>query len=721
MSSFSSPTDEFGTNKIEVGFRKMSDIADEFDDYYLVKEGISTITRKIAVTQDKPLYLRAGVNYKFIGSNSTWLYTGGPDCMFRSCPLKEGVITGFSDNTTNTLVTTNADHNLQVGDLVRIIDSRVYDYNGIFEVLTTPISTTFTIDVEFSTVDGQCRFSQTQLNVTVMADSTNSTQKILTITLVNPGTDYVDGETVTIGGTSGTSATATIEADDDIADGDVGDITKITLLTEGDGYTNGDTVSLTGASGSDATATITAELPLITLTIADHVFTDNISINIEDSTNGLDGTYVISNVTDDTVDIPGTFTVTGTALADVGLNLVTIQDEIFQASPPPVSRDLIDFESMKGRGLVSLSFVNTSMRGFVLGEARGFTIVEFTDSSKLLSCGGMVSIDNIGVIMRNIQASNPVPSTVAQQFLPCIRFAPGQGRGPGSPNIEIFDSFVDFSLYNTFIEIPSLANENALYTIRGLPDPSPGTIFAEGYRAKSTGSITDSGSSTIVIPVSDTIRYRIGDSITIDESDDHNYDGVQGFITAISLDTSITVDITYVAASDDDDVIFLDTTLVSKDGADPQVTVIHTGGLPDSTVTANSWLNTQITTNISQDIIVDIGGTWDESNLERMLHTEASGVLKYVGLETRKLAVQYGATATAPASQVYTIHLLLNGNDVSDTPPTIAPATASSPVSVSSSQIIEIEPGQELKLGIKNVGGSSNPTITEASMLVALV
>ena len=211
-SSFGSGVDEFGTGNIKVPFRKMSDIADDKGDYFLMKENVQTIVRLTEIFQDKPLFLRADQNYQFEGTTPFWFYTGTTGPVIGSFPLKSGDITGFSDGTTNTIVTTSSDHDLKIGDVVRIIDSRIEDYQGLFTIVTVPSTTTFTIDVTFNTADGQSRFIQRQINFTAMAESSDS-ETITSISLVLGGSDYVDSETLTITGQSSAAVNGTATVD----------------------------------------------------------------------------------------------------------------------------------------------------------------------------------------------------------------------------------------------------------------------------------------------------------------------------------------------------------------------------------------------------------------------------------------------------------------------------------------------------------------------------
>ena len=189
-STFSSPTDEFGSGTLKATLRQITDIADDKGSYYLMKSNINTINRVIRVFQDKPLVLRGSTNYRLTGNNVVWSFTGN-EVMLRTFPLKMADILNFADNTTNTLVTTESDHNLEVDDVTRIMDSRVGEYNGLQTVVAVPSSTTFEIDVPFNGVDGQSRTRQSRIFITSMAKSATS-EEIETISLTDGGTNYTD-------------------------------------------------------------------------------------------------------------------------------------------------------------------------------------------------------------------------------------------------------------------------------------------------------------------------------------------------------------------------------------------------------------------------------------------------------------------------------------------------------------------------------------------------
>ncbi len=187
-STYSSPGDEFGSGEIIQGFRNILDIATDQGDYYLLKSGPFTRIQKFKnIFMNKPMIIPAGRTVTHMSEGGNWLYTNFTNPappMFSTFGLKEGTITGFTDNTTTTTVASLA-HNLNEGDTVTVIGSRVADYDGNFEI-SNVLTDSFDIPVSFVSADGQCRFTQLKLRISAMADGGDGT---VDLTMVNHGLD----------------------------------------------------------------------------------------------------------------------------------------------------------------------------------------------------------------------------------------------------------------------------------------------------------------------------------------------------------------------------------------------------------------------------------------------------------------------------------------------------------------------------------------------------
>ena len=186
---YSSISDEFGTGGSVVSLRNIDDISINKGTYHLLKPEIQVIKRQSSITTSMPIVIPAGTLFiKFSGESGRWSYNG-TEPMFRSYPLKTGNISNFSLSGSNTTVN-SVSHGLNANDTIKIQDSRAYQYNGEFIVSGTNLTTdSFEILTTFATADGPCRWTQTKIHITVMADSTTSPGIKTTLTSNNHGLD----------------------------------------------------------------------------------------------------------------------------------------------------------------------------------------------------------------------------------------------------------------------------------------------------------------------------------------------------------------------------------------------------------------------------------------------------------------------------------------------------------------------------------------------------
>jgi hypothetical protein len=110
---------------------------------------------------------------------------------------------------------------------------------------------------------------ETQFNITSFSVGTSAN---------DGGTNYVDGETVTISGATGTGATGTATVTD-------GAIDSITIVSHGSGYVNGESVTINGGTGSDATGTITTSSNVIKVHHENHgMYAEDSNVEISGAT-----------------------------------------------------------------------------------------------------------------------------------------------------------------------------------------------------------------------------------------------------------------------------------------------------------------------------------------------------------------------------------------------------------------------------------------------------
>lgn len=714
---FGTPADEFGSDETIRGFRQLSDIADDKGSYWLMKEGIRSVIRRVQINQDKPLVFRAGDNIKFFGDNSGWRFVGssGED-MFKTFPLKEGIISGFTDNTTNTLVTTTIDHNLNVDDTTRIQDSRVGEYNGLFTIVATPSPTTFEIDVPFNGVDGQCKFFQHNLFISGTAKSIFSEEITGDPTIVSGGTGYIDAETVTITGqTSGaTNATAIVTVVDGI-------ITAITLVLAGSDYTDGEIVTLTGITSlsNDATATIVVGPELTTLTMINHGLDDNISIFANFGPPPPFNDTVISNVTTDTVDIEKTFVSSQTGLADVGVKALFYQNETI-AVFPPIQKIVqiwnIDGSDLPGPGGVEA--ITTSLLDFQGCNVRGLEGgINIINNSRMINCSGFKFTDSDFVNVVDTLFDAIFPPVRTEDYESCIRVLPSISGQQGLLNFNR-NSLAAFSEFQSILSLPEQVNTNDFFTVHNNATPSPGELFSLGFVAVSENSaIVDAGGGTITIPVDQTVRYREGDEIEILESTSYNGEIGTIQVGGIVIDTSITVDIAFVAG--DTEITLRDNTLISKDETDPQVSAILNQGLKDSSVIAevfypfdDSGFNVAIS---AQDTLAPITTPTYTTQLTERMTTTSAGLVTYIGEKDVRVLVNYWAINSDKKNGV---GILKNGVDTGGNHPELDDSSANFKAS---NEIVELTKGDTLQLGGLNIESSDDITTHQGTMTISLI
>lgn len=696
MTRFSSDVDEFGTNNRKISLRDITDIAEDKGSYYLLKEGINQVTRDGPITQDKPLILRASQNVVFDGCPDSWTFTGSNQSMFSNYPLKTGDIVNFSDNTTSTLVNTSAAHNLNVNDIVTIIDSRVGEYNGPHIVVSIPTTTSFEIAVTFNGADGQCRFTQSSLDVSTLATSAD-THYIQTTTLTDGGSDYEQGETVTIKGQSSSQETATAVVNTITS---IGTIRSITITDEGSGYTNGETCILTGQTSGAATAFITITTGnLTTLTLNNHGLDDDIAINLGGTLNA-DGTYVVKNSTTNTIDIDLLYDSSNTSgTIDVGHGSVEFRNERLQNGSYPTWNKFIDLEPAGTAISGALLMNSTPIIGFEL-ETRNQTAVKFSPDCSFVNCGGYLSVNDVLITIDGIGVFNTISPFDTKGYAPAFRVSNGSFTQLKFESIGFL-----LSQYESGIEVPPTISDFASIQISDNGDIGSADFYSKGYTAVSTGAIASAASgANITIPVDSTIRFREGDTIEI--LDSTSYTGSTGTIVSsgITKDTSIQVDIAYVAA--DFGIILVDTSLASLQQDDTRFVVSGNDSVPNSTTTINTYLDQASAQEVSGFSVIGtplpIDGTWAEDLLERFTLDTTDGKVTYEGIEDIKVKVDFGADIQAIGSVEMSLHILKNGTDVTVSPPMIDEPFSFALAELTGFQAVSLSHGDTLQLGAAN-------------------
>ena len=188
------------------------------------------------------------------------------------------------------------------------------------------------------------------------------------------------------------------------------------------------------------------------------------------------------------------------------------------------------------------------------------------------------------------------------------------------------------------------------------------------------------------------------------------------------FNTSINVYIAFVAG--DEEVTFIDTTLVSLDQTDPKVKGFLNSGIQDSSITINATLPNDA--NISVPIVtvnvpVAIGGTWTSTEAERFDFNTAGGIATYTGLEKQSVVVNFDVGVTGAAANEFASHVLLNGVDATDDPPIIDIIVGNARAIATGTQIFRIDTGDTLQLAISNTINTQNPSVHQARMVISHV
>ena len=400
-----------------------------------------------------------------------------------------------------------------------------------------------------------------------------------------------------------------------------------------------------------------------TLLISNHPFVDGDYINVRDATNITENSYLVSNVVENvSVDIefvyPGVSTTANVDTAHNGISL--FRERLVSTGTDGILFDLTGHIPSRSFAFLQGTFAI----GFELGETRNHTFAAIRFNSVLVGSYGWKSLNDnsMSVVASGLTRFDTPTKTSHYQSIVEIGNNNNVTLSSTTATLDLAENFSGFN-------VPDIVSEgsNGLFT-GTLTDPDPGTYFKNGYYAQAIGNIS-SGTSGIVIPITDTSRFREGDSISVITST--SYADETGIIVSggIITDTSIEVDIAFVAA--DANVLILNTSMVSLTQRDPKIIATSNPGLPNSmTVGELNFYNATgiAVTIVSTGVAVPINGTlWLASNLERISvssPTAGNGKMTIENLEDDEYNVTYGATISkSGTANIIGIVLIKNGTD----------------------------------------------------------
>lgn len=270
-----------------------------------------------------------------------------------------------------------------------------------------------------------------------------------------------------------------------------------------------------------------------TLTMTAHPYVDNDWLNVTDATNGVTGSFQVSNKTANTVDIIHVFTVTSTANTNVGYGSM-----VFDA-PHFVNAGTGKLWNLQGKPDAT-SFINLSriqIINFELGTTRDSS-VGYANGGLMLECFGHKSLGDSLIGLSEIGYVRIAPAFLSKSYLSLVE---SDGALTGG-SVALHIGRPTFFLNQSFINFPTTANPNSNgVTIIGvLSDPSPGVYYKDAERIRGTTFPTGSVGVDMVIPVDDTSRFRVSDTVDLGESSNANTTGA--IIQTIVKNTSVTVD-----------------------------------------------------------------------------------------------------------------------------------------------------------------------------------
>ena len=545
----SSPSDELGSGNTITIARKIEDIAvnDATNNRWILNRSTGYIDRRAQIAITQPILITAGDSIRLrngVNFNNLFVYVNvGLGPMFIILPMKRGNISVFSDSGGLVQVTSNS-HGLNTGDVIKIVDSRVSTYNGDHTI-------TF-VDANNFTLDGSTFVSGSGATAESFLDGIGDFVERISITA--RGSDYVAGATISFDGAPTTPAIAKAVIDD-------GELVRVDIIDGGSGYASTvPTVTVTAYPSTDGrcewiqkqlfvSAAADGGSGTIDLTSTAHPFATGDWINLYDTLGaGLDATYQITDVPDaNTITITATFASTFTAFIDTGIGTYDCDHELLVGVIGVPSLPKPTLFNLAGSNSPIINTFHLSLRslwsGFDLGEVRDFSIFSMSLNSLISESNNLRAMDNGAVDYQNLSAqilNDPFDTEDYQSVFN------DKGGGNSSVIHNNYTISIPDNIASTTIG-PDLSANNLRADLRNIRLFTPSTYFATGLKGRASDQPTSGGVDELVIPLSDTIQYRIGDIIELSEST--NYNSQRGTIIAIVDDTSIEIDnVAFVAA-----------------------------------------------------------------------------------------------------------------------------------------------------------------------------
>lgn len=273
----------------------------------------------------------------------------------------------------------------------------------------------------------------------------------------------------------------------------------------------------------------------IVITITNHTFLVDDWINIRDPTNltnGLNNLSVqITAVTTDTITIGDqgvTFTGpqivevdTAEAFFDISRDHMT-GTELGVKLMDLQGTTVVDLDNAGGDSKLSaVFFITSTLTNFYLGETRDHSFVGSFAGTIHANCYGWESTNDTTRIMSIATEQNLFYPSTTREYEALWEVGDGDSQTVSFSNmlIEVLDP------NQSLVNIPSTVSDafrSALVSNASPPDP--GTFFRPYYKAKVTGDPVVNSPTNVTLPLDDTSRFRVGDTIRLEETSNFDAD-----------------------------------------------------------------------------------------------------------------------------------------------------------------------------------------------------
>jgi hypothetical protein len=497
-------------------------------------------------------------------------------------------VTSISRSSTTATVTLTG-HGYAAGNWVVISGAAEADYNGAFQILAVPSSSTFTYAIAST--------AASSASGTISVTRAGLTRSGSTVTVSLPNHGLVNGQGVLIVGaaqeeyngyypiTYVNSNTFTYT----ITGTPISPATGVIFVQPEDLATRTTVTPTRTVSGNGTTATVTSLLRsgnTVTVTLANHGFVNGQTVIVAGATPaGYNGTFVIAyvdsgtftyTVTDDTLTAPsGTITAQPTGLGTK--STVTTQKSLATPgtaqTPTSITRsDYVVEVTLAGHGFINGQTVlisgadQAAYNGYFPIHWVSTSVFTYTLTSLPAAPTGTITVRAVGLGTKVTLSSITRSGSTATATLANHGYINGQtlilsGAGQGE--------------YNGTFSIFNVTTNTFDFNVSVIPiTPATGTLSAQPY------AISRSGSTVIVAAPSH--GFAVGDMISISGVEQADYNGV--FAISSATTNSFTYTITGTPASPGTGTITAVLARVTRSGSTVTVTLANHGYAAGQTV-----------------------------------------------------------------------------------------------------------------------------------------